>query len=522
MRVHYKFSSTPSTLDQKHALLTHQLDDLPYTPSPDEEEDDEDVERSSREPHYDLNAVPHISSDLVTGFEAGDEAAVLVTLRDLRFYARHYGSRLFAPLVESSICPFLTTIITGCPIPKVRLQALRTLLFFQESIREVREVVARLPLIDPLFALIEAGQGEFPSRSLVNVALRVLYFVAEHSEDRLEIQQRLPLEMIYKVHLFFWNPPVDEAAPFEGLLRNEHMMDMKLRWSLGYWSHLPHYCLTPLDGSDYEFVMNLLNQLFHTRPPDEGTRHAPEHSTPYEELMGRSLYCLLNLIESGSLPPGDFDGDFGAIVNGEILGGHYKTKAVACDIWTALIEKGAVGDGVEIDPLLDVIDNENNIAGRRAMHLFATMLRLSPDSEGLVQALVSANETSQGFRTFLVARKKNFDSMHACAICLKEIFARSGERELAVLVCPEVFKACTDFLQLDDPDSVAFAVHAMSEMIDYVQRFENDGPFRELLQIFLEADAAETLFELTSQPTSPEFQSYAERLMSLVEESGEM
>jgi hypothetical protein len=268
-----------------------------------------------------------------------------------------------------------------------------------------------------------------------------------------------------------------------------------------------------------EFVLNLISALFHTKPPPYPA-HRPV--TPFDQLVWRSLHCLLNLIENGSFPPDQFDGDLGAFLNQEMESPLLDATALACDIWAAIIERGNPGDGVEIDVLLNIINKEDNLAGRRALYLLGTILRLSPISQDVVQQILSADDDEMGLDNLLEARCRNFDSLHAVALCLKEIWCRAGHRELNVLVSPTMLIACIEFLELDDLDCIGFALHAMSEMVDYLQGMEDKKCLRDLIHVYLEMGCNETILELTSSPTSPEVESYAERLLSLVQESAHL
>lgn len=88
-------------------------------------------------------------------------------------------------------------------------------------------------------------------------------------------------------------------------------------------------------------------------------------------MISLLLDLLNNLVMAELTNPAFFDeAAFRAFVNAEIVNGEDESDGAACDVWRNLVRLGGMGNGVEINRVLDLIDTES----RMAMHaVFGSM-----------------------------------------------------------------------------------------------------------------------------------------------------
>jgi hypothetical protein len=484
-------------------------------PSDGEEEEEAPTE-------FDSSALPGICADLSVACERADEDQTRISLRKIRAVVRLHCDAIAALLLDSNAISLISGLIHDCDSPVVLRSALRALYSIQFYVPALQVVISQVTIIDRLLAII----SDRLSPGILSAALLVLHYISVSlgNEDAAELRRLLPIEEIYQIHLFTWNPPVDSSAgPFDRLFDQTTHLNRRFRLSLGYWSLLPSYCVDPLTSVPSDFVLNLILALFHSAPQDTGgARRVQGHegdssANYYDRLVFRAFTCLLNLLRNGSLSPDDFAEPFGWFVNGEIQNGHFQLRALGCQLWAVAIERGNRGEGVNLNEVLDVVESTSVDACSAALTLIGTMLEMSPMADELVAELVSAHETSQGFRSMLKARGNSFHCMAECARCMALIFAGSREPEMEVLVCPQVITALVDFVSLDEESLVLFALRAMAEMFEFATAYNDERRFNEVLAQFLEVDGPEVLVELKMGGANPQIGAAADAVLAIVD-----
>jgi hypothetical protein len=328
---------------------------------PDESEDEDDSDFRGRDGNVTLDSIPEIVERLVDAFESSEKKEVDVAMRQLRHLTKHYFKRILPPLIAANAFSILAQIFTTCPVPQLRRESLHTLYTFQRRCPDSQPAVASLGLTGNIIELIHETQNVFD----LSIALPVLRLIAEALDfnGRQAVRENLPIEKLVALHFFVW--PL-ESRVSDGRRR-------RVNAAIGCLSLLVMYCEMPMSEAEFGRVLEVIGFVV-----AQSALGAKRKLGPYfEQMVFSALQMIGVLTKSGLLTPACFSElALGAFVNQKLCNGQVKERALACEVWTHLLEHGYTGEGVEIDDVLDVIDQDQTLAGHRAMRLIVALLRL--------------------------------------------------------------------------------------------------------------------------------------------------
>jgi hypothetical protein len=409
--------------------------------------------------------------------------------------------RILPGLVASNAFSTLAQIFTASPVPKLRRQVLHTLYTFQRECKDSQPAVASLGLANNIIELIHGTRKVLE----LSIALPVLRLIAQALDlnGRQAVREGLTVMAVVALHSFVWDPASRVSA------------GRRVNATLGYLSLLVMYCEMPMSETEFDGVLEVIGFVV-----SHSTLNARRELGPFFEQIVFSVLQMINILSgSGLLTPACFsDLALGDFVNRELFNGTLEERALACDVWTHLLEHGHTGEGLEIGDVLDVIDQEMNRAGHRAMRLIIALLRCCDFREQLVFLLIGGEDpTNVGYRTFLMARRRDCESLRACAACLAELTRGTDHRELELLANADVVEGLIDCLGVGDEDLIVEVLEAMDRIFGFAREV-GGAVLRNVLYVFFEKDGPDLMEELAQEWPNKNIAQYADQFQALVED----